>query len=45
MYLKITSIYTNTKRDCKVQRLIKQTETVAQRYNTDRITFFFFSFF
>ena len=39
--MEITSIYTNTHRDHKVQRLMKQIETVAQRCNTDRITFFF----
>ena len=38
--MEITSIYTNTHRDHKVQRLMKQIETVAQRCNTDRITFF-----
>ena len=40
----MTSIYTNTKSDCKVQTLIKQTETVTQRCNTDRTFFFFFLF-
>ena len=42
--MKNTSVYTNTQRDCKAQRLMKQTATVIQRGNTDRATFFSFFF-
>ena len=38
--MKNTSVYTNTQRDRKAQRLMKQTATVIQRGNTDRATFF-----
>ena len=36
-------MYTNTQRDHKAQRLVKQTEKGTQKCNTDRKTFFFFS--
>ena len=43
--MKNTSVYTNTQRDRKAQRLMKQTATVIQRGNTDRATFFSLFFF
>ena len=44
MYVKSTCIYTNTQRNHKAQRLMKQTKTVTQGCNPDRQTCFFFFF-
>ena len=39
--VKNTGLYGNTQRDNEAQRLIKHTETVTQRCNSNRKTFFF----